>query len=277
MKFYSPLRYPGGKNKVSKFIQNIVIENNLQGGIYVEPYAGGASVALSLLFEEQVSKIIINDFDRSIYAFWYCVLNKTEEFCKKIDRTPITVNVWRKQKKIQNNKSKENLFSLGFSTFFLNRTNRSGILLAGPIGGYKQSGEWKINARFNKKELKRRIRAIAKYKKQIDLYNLDAIKLIGQIHSDLSEKTLIYFDPPYYVKGKELYVNHYTHKDHILVADSIKKISDPKWIVSYDNVKEITDLYKKYKKRVYNLNYSLINGTVGKEVMFFSTNLVYKK
>jgi DNA adenine methylase len=274
---YSPLRYPGGKNKVSKFIQDIVIKNNLQGGVYVEPYAGGASVALSLLFEEKVSKIVINDFDRSIYAFWYCVLNRTEDFCKKINKTPITIKIWRKQKGIQFNKSKENLFDLGFSTFFLNRTNRSGILLAGPIGGYKQSGKWKIDARFNKKELIKRIRAIAKYKNKIEIYNLDAIELINKIQGELSEETLIYFDPPYYVKGKALYENHYTHKDHVLVAKTIRQISEPRWIVSYDNVKEITELYKKFRKRVYNLNYSLINGTIGKEVMFFSKNLVYKK
>jgi site-specific DNA-adenine methylase len=146
-----------------------------------------------------------------------------------------------------------------------------------PIGGYKQSGKWKIDARFNKKELIKRIRAIAKYKNKIEIYNLDAIELINKIQGELSEETLIYFDPPYYVKGKALYENHYTHKDHVLVAKTIRQISEPRWIVSYDNVKEITELYKKFRKRVYNLNYSLINGTIGKEVMFFSKNLVYKK
>ena len=271
--FYSPLRYPGGKNKISEFIRKIVRGNNLEGGVYIEPYAGGASVALSLLIEGKVSRIIINDFDRSIYAFWYCILYKTEDFCRKIRKTSVTVATWFEQRKIQNNKEKEDLFDLGFSTFFLNRTNRSGIISGGPIGGSKQAGEWKINARFNKRELIHRIEEIAKHKKNIRLYNLDAVKLIKKIQKDLSKDTLIYFDPPYYVKGKKLYVNYYTHRDHVLVSETIKKISEPKWIVSYDNVKEIVDLYKKYNKQVYDLNYSVINGTIGKEVMFFSKNL----
>ncbi len=273
---YSPLRYPGGKNKVSGFIKNIVKKNNLEGGVYVEPYAGGASVALSLLIDGRVSDVIINDFDRSIYAFWYCVLNKTDDFCEKINKTPITIGTWYKQKRIQNKKNKESLFDLGFSTFFLNRANRSGIISGGPIGGFKQKGKWKIDSRFNKKDLIRRIRKIAEHKKQIKIYNLDAIRLIKNISKNLPKKTLIYFDPPYYIKGKKLYVNYYTHKDHVLVAKTVKNISKPKWIVSYDNVKAITDLYKKYNKRVYDLPYSVVNGTMGKEVMFFSNNLKHK-
>jgi len=274
MNFYSPLRYPGGKNKVSEFVQSIVANNNLEGGVYVEPYAGGASVALSLLIEGKVSKIIINDYDRSIYAFWFCVLKKTDDFCKKIEKTPINMKVWNEQKKIQNNKKNESLFNVGFSTFFLNRTNYSGIISSGPIGGLKQNGKWKINSRFDKKRLIERIKLIGKYNKNIEIYNLDAIDLINHISSKLSENTLIYFDPPYYVKGKELYVNHYTYKDHVLVAKTIKGISKPRWIVSYDNVKKITDLYDGYERYTYNLRYSLVNGTVGKEVMFFSRNLI---
>lgn len=272
--FYSPLRYPGGKNKVSRFIQKEIVKaNNLEGGVYVEPYAGGASIALSLLIEKKVSKVIINDYDRSIYAFWYSILKKTDLFCEKIEKTPISINNWKKQKEVQKNKKRASLFDLGFSTFFLNRTNRSGVISGGPIGGLDQKSEWKINARFNKKDLIKRIRLIAKHKAEIEIYNLDAIKLIEKISKDLPDKTLIYFDPPYYVKGQKLYVNHYTHEDHILVANAVKDISGPSWVVSYDNVEQINKLYSKYKRRVYDLPYSVINGTTGKEVMFFSKNL----
>ncbi len=271
---YSPLRYPGGKNKVSKFIQDEVFNvNDLKGGVYVEPYAGGASVALNLLIEKKVSKIIINDYDRSVYAFWYSVLNDTDAFCEKIKKAPITIKNWKKQKEVQKHKKQASLFDLGFSTFFLNRTNRSGVISAGPIGGLNQKDKWKINARFNKKNLIERIRLIAQHKNNIKIYQLDAVKLIEKISKKLPDKTLIYFDPPYYVKGQKLYVNFYTHEDHILVANAVKDINGPKWIVSYDNVKPIANLYTKYRKRVYDLPYSVINGTTGKEVMFFSKNL----
>ena len=138
MQFYSPLRYPGGKNKLAKFVA-LICEKNAVSGHYVEPYAGGASVALHLLFNGHVKEVTINDYDRAIYAFWYSILNDTEKFCRKIRNTDVTLETWRKQKKIQNNKATEkNLLKLGFSTFYLNRTNYSGIIDGGMIGGVSQ-------------------------------------------------------------------------------------------------------------------------------------------
>jgi DNA adenine methylase len=273
MNFYSPLRYPGGKGKIANFIKQIFEKNTLMDGVYVEPYAGGASIALSLLFEEYASKIIINDFDRSIYAFWYSVIHSTDKFCKLIDKTPITIETWKKQKGIQQSKETSDLLKLGFSTFFLNRTNRSGIIKAGVIGGNNQEGNYKIDARFNKEELKSRIKKIAQYKDRIELYNLDAIELIKQIRTNLPNKTLIYFDPPYYLKGKDLYVNHYKHEDHVLVSEMINGLNEHKWLVSYDNAIEIKTMYKKSKQFQYGLNYSAVNATMGEEVMFFHKDI----
>ncbi len=229
------------------------------------------------MFEEYSSRIIINDFDRSIYAFWYCVLNRTDKFCDLIDKTKINIDSWQRQKEVQKNKRKSNLLELGFSTFFLNRTNRSGIIKAGVIGGNDQKGNFKIDARFNKEELKSRIQKIAQYKDRIDLHNLDAIELIKKIRKTLPNKTLIYFDPPYYLKGKELYVNHYKHEDHILVSQMINGLNEHKWLVSYDNALEIKKMYKKNKQFEYGLNYSAVNSTTGKEVMFFHKDIYIPK
>lgn len=273
MDFYSPLRYPGGKGKIANFIKLVFERNLLIDGYYVEPYAGGASVALSLLFNEYVSKIIINDYDRAIYAFWYSTLNNTSQLCDLIVNTEVNIDNWLIQKEIQKNKEKVNLIDLGFSTFFLNRTNRSGIIKAGVIGGNEQKGNYKIDARFNKKDLVNRIKRIANYKDRILLYNLDAIDLIKNISEKLPERTLIYFDPPYYNKGKELYVNHYKHEDHLLVSKMINGITKHKWIVSYDNTPEIKELYKLNKNIEYNLKYSAVNSTVGSEVMIFHDEL----
>ena len=169
MKHYSPLRYPGGKNKLSAFLAKICVDNNINGH-YVEPYSGGASVALFLLLEGFVSDITINDKDRSIYAFWHSVLNKTTQLCERIENTEITVTEWNKQREIQNRKETADLLELGFSTFFLNRTNRSGIINAGIIGGKEQNGNYLMDCRFNKSELIQRIKIIAKRKKNIRLY-----------------------------------------------------------------------------------------------------------
>ena len=157
MKFYSPLRYPGGKNKLARFIASLCVSNNISGH-YVEPYTGGASVALKLLLDGYVNEITINDLDRSIYAFWHSILTNTNKFCRKIRNTEVTLNNWKRFRKIFLNKEKASLFDLGFATFFLNRTNRSGIINGGVIGGVKQKGEYKIDCRFNKDNLIDRIK-----------------------------------------------------------------------------------------------------------------------
>lgn len=273
MDFVSPLRYPGGKAKVSPFVQELIIQNNLLDGRYVEPYVGGGSVALSMLFNECVSDIYINDIDRSIYAFWYSVLMESERFCRLVQDTPVNIDVWRKQRNIQAHKDTEDLLTVGFSTFFLNRTNRSGILSAGVIGGNDQTGNYKIDARYNKSDLIRRIFRIAEYSDRIHLFNLDALQLIKDLCQNLPEKTLFYFDPPYYVKGKGLYLNHYENDDHCEIATAIKNLLKFKWIVSYDNVDFITSLYSDLRQKVFELNYSASNSGKGKEVMIFSNNL----
>lgn len=277
MHFYSPLRYPGGKGKVANYFKQIFKENLLYDGVYVEPYAGGASVALSLLFNEYVSKIIINDIDRSVFAFWYSVLNKTDDLCKLIKDIPVTLDTWDEQKRIQKEKNKYGLLKVGFSTFFLNRTNRSGILNAGMIGGRQQTGRWKINARYNKPELIDRIKRIALYKDKIELHNSDAVELVRTLCKTLPPKTLFYFDPPYYVKGKDLYFNYYKDKDHEQIAFEIRKVSKQKWIITYDNVQPIRRLYNNYRQVKYSLNYSAAQANKGEEVMIYSNNLYIVK
>ncbi len=274
--FYSPLRYPGGKNKLSKFISKVCIDNDIKGH-YVEPYAGGASVALYLLLEDKVDKITINDFDRSIYAFWHSVLRNTKKLCDLIENTEINIENWQKAKNIQKNKSKENLLDLGFSTFFLNRTNFSGIINAGVIGGPGQNGKYKIDCRFNKKELIKRIKLIAKHKKQIKLYNLDALKLIKKIEKESdNNQTIFYFDPPYYLKASSLYMNYYKNNQHKEVAETIKNIRNINWIVSYDNTLEIEKIYNwissKFIKK-YSFNHSAYRAKEGNEILFFSNSL----
>jgi DNA adenine methylase len=272
MQFYSPLRYPGGKNKLAKFVALICKKNNVDGH-YVEPYAGGASVALYLLFEGYVKEITINDYDRAIYAFWYSVIHDTERLCRKIKNTDVTLENWRKQKAIQNNKDKElDLLKLGFSTFFLNRTNYSGIIDGGMIGGLSQKGEYKIDCRFNKEELISKIKFIAIHKKQIHIKNMDALELVRKTAKD--KNTIFYFDPPYYLKGPSLYMSHYQHDDHEKVSREIKKIKNAKWIVSYDNTPEIKDMYHGCRKKEYAFFHTAYSARVGKEILFFSENVI---
>jgi DNA adenine methylase len=271
--FYSPLRYPGGKNKLAAFIAKICLDNG-KDGHYVEPYSGGASVALFLLIEGYVEKITINDKDRSIYAFWHSVLRKTDELCNLIQESEFSVKEWRKQRNIQKEKKQVDLLTLGYSTFYLNRTNRSGIISGGLMGGVNQDGNYLMDCRFNKKELISRIRLIASQKKNIRLYKKDAIKLIDKIQVESkNEKTIFYFDPPYYLKADSLYMNHYDDDNHRIVSEKIKSIKNISWIVSYDNTKQIKLLYKECKKKEYSFKHTAYEVREGKELLFFSSDL----
>lgn len=273
--FYSPLRYPGGKGKILSFMVDLVKLNKLENIEYVEPYAGGAAVALGLLLNGFVNKIHINDSDKAIHAFWYSILNHTEQFIEKIINTSVTVDEWRNQKNIYNNIDKYSILEVGFSAFFLNRCNRSGVLKGGLIGGYEQKGNWKIDARFNKQDLIKRIEKIALYKDKIKLYNEDTAELLEN-NKDAFRNCILYLDPPYYEKGYQLYKNHYKPSDHEKVSALVKELNCY-WVVSYDNVKPIVTLYKNIKKRVFNISYSAGKNRSGKEVMFFSKNLKVPK
>lgn len=272
-KFVSPLRYPGGKLKVVDYVKQLLEANDLCGGTYIEPYAGGASVALSLLYSQHASRIKINDIDRSIYAFWHCVLNETDELCRLILDMPVNMDTWNAQREVQKHKETADLLELGFSTFFLNRTNRSGILSGGVIGGKEQTGAFKIDARYNKRDLIGRIEHVAGYNDLIELTSMDAVSLIQRYKRTPAAKTFCYLDPPYYVKGRDLYLNYYSDEDHRKIAEAIKRYKG-KWIISYDAVPFISELYKEYRQKEYYLSYSAGNPSKGKEIMVYSEGLI---
>jgi DNA adenine methylase len=271
-RYNAPLRYPGGKQKLTPFILEIMAENELVGGHYAEPYAGGAGVAVELLLSGKVSHVHLNDSCDAIYAFWRSILSKPEEFCRRISSASLTVKEWRRQKEILSRPSEFDQVDLGFSTFYLNRCNRSGILSGGLIGGLKQTGNWKMDARFSRNELIRRVEAIALRKKSITVKNLDAEKFILEHISKLPEKSLVYCDPPYFHKAQRLYLNHYNPADHLHIAQVIQKIARP-WIVSYDNAPEILECYSERRSFLYSLQYNAAKAYKGTEAFFFSDDL----
>ncbi len=273
----SPLRYPGGKNCLTDFLTDIATLNNLVGGIYVELYAGGAGAALNLLFNGTYNHIHINDFDSHIYAMWDALLNHTEEFIQKIEETDITIEEWHRQRNVFEEFNTDNAVELGFSTFFLNRTNRSGIIFkAGPIGGIEQKGNYLIDVRFNKINLIERVRKIASYREQITLTNQDAIEIINNLDNlyPNENQIFLYLDPPYFKKGKLLYMNNYGHENHVQLSDIINlRLQNHNWIISYDNVEEIRQIYDNYRMSTFDLKYSLQAKRFGSELLVFSDTI----
>lgn len=269
MQRFTPLRYPGGKGKLAPFIKEVFKYNGLLDRTYVEPYAGGAAVAMSLLLEGYAWQIVINDIDPLVYSFWWSALNDTDELLRRIIDTDVSIDVWMLQKEVITNAKNHAITDVGFATFFLNRTNRSGILHAGVIGGKRQDGNYKIDARFNKDDLVKRIELIGSHSGRVQLHNLDALDFIKKIIPQIRGEFLVYFDPPYFNKGSLLYQNYYSYEDHGKIASEIRSLDAP-WIVTYDNVPEIVGLYSGEKFAEFDISYSAHLGRPrGKEVLFY--------
>jgi DNA adenine methylase len=277
-KFISPLRYPGGKSKISPLLADIILLNDLEGCIFYELYAGGAGASLTLLDLDICKKVVLNDLDYHIYAFWYCVLNFTEKLIKRIKDTEVTIENWKNQRKVYKYYENHDILDIGFSTFFLNRSNRSGILhKAGPIGGRDQTGKYKINARFNKLNLINRIKRIARHRDKIDLYNVESIELLTKVFANSSTNRFIFLDPPYYEQGKHLYLNFYKDSDHIALRNILKDNKNAMWFLTYDNRDQIHNLYRKFRRSYLTMAYTLQEKRQSREIMIFSDNLSLPK
>ncbi len=272
MPFYSPLRYPGGKRRLTAFIMRLLDLNSISNVQYAEPYAGGASIALALLFGEYAATIHINDLSRPVYAFWHSVINDTEEFCNRIQSVDITIAEWRKQRAVYESRDDAALADLGFATFFLNRTNRSGIIGGGVIGGVHQNGKWSLAARFPKEELIRRIRKIGRYRDRIKVYHGDGVQFVTNVANEFGQSAFTFIDPPYIEKGQKLYLNNYGISDHRELEHQVTQLRHP-WIVTYDYEGAFGhSLYVKETCLSFELSYSAQGRHKSREAMFLSSH-----
>ena len=268
----SPLRYPGGKSALYIRLRDVVRTNKLAGCTYVEPYAGGAGAGLGLLVTGQVSRVIINDLDRAIYAFWKLLLTNPDYLRREIRNARLDTREWAKQREIYVASAESGIDELGYATFYLNRTNRSGVLNAGPIGGHDQSGPYKIDARFNRETLLERIRIISLYSSQIDVSCRDGKDVIA--HQIDRANTLIYADPPYFEKAHGLYLNAFTYADHAALENLLNSRSQCSWILTYDNVPTVEELYPDRRRHEFELYYSAHRARRAKEIVVLSDSLM---
>lgn len=270
--FYSPLRYPGGKGKLEPFMEMMIKKLNHVGGTYIEPFAGGAGIALGLLEKELVKEIVINDLDKGIYSFWRAILTETDRFLTELMGVQLSMDEWQRQRQICFSEDKKYSFELGFATFYMNRTNRSGIIKGGVIGGKKQEGAWKLDERFTREALAERIEKIAKKKAHIHLYNKDVGSFIEKYIPQYKDNALVYFDPPYFNKGNQLYLNYFNYDDHVRIEKMIREQVECDWIITYDDAPEILHIYDGYNLRKYDLNYSASEKRKAREIIIFKDN-----
>jgi DNA adenine methylase len=276
-RYKSPLRYPGGKASLATFFSDVLTANGIEDGIYVEPYAGGAGAALDLLMSDQVQRVVLNDADPCIFAFWCAVLHSKERLVKLIRDTPVTIEEWKRQRDIYRRQSAYSRVRVAFATFYLNRCNRSGIIAnGGAVGGLAQAGAWRLDARYNKEDLISRIELIHEYRDRISVYNLDAIKFLQAVTRPCGDlnRTLVYLDPPYYVKGCQLYLSYYQDSDHQGLARYLTSRRSLRWILTYDAVPQISDLYRECHKTQFHLSYSARERRSGCEFLIYRDDLI---
>lgn len=264
----SPLRYPGGKASLAGPLADLI--NTLDSHItcYVEPYAGGAGTGITLLREGIIDRLVINDIDPAVYSFWKTVITENDRLVEQINKVPLTIEEWKRQRAIYRNPNTRAGFELGFAFFYLNRTNRSGILTGGVIGGLQQQGAYKIDARFNREALANRIRALSEIGDRITVTAKDGRTVIREYARRAD--TFMYIDPPYVEAGSRLYQKSFDRHDHINLANTIKKTAPPYWLMTYDDSHLIKELYQGFPQGVLNLAYSANRKTRAEELVIAS-------
>lgn len=267
----SPLRYPGGKSSLTEFLTRCVDAMGAQDATYVEPYAGGAGAATSLLVRDRVSRVVINDLDPAVHSFWRAVLEEGERFAERVETVPLTLHEWNRQRETYRRGRAEDWFDLGFAFFYLNRTNRSGVLNAGVIGGKKQDGRYKIDARFNRSHLVERIQALHARSDRVELHQLDGRKVIEMYAG--RRDVLIYADPPYVRMGGSLYLNSFDELAHTLLASCLERHRSAWWVLTYDDAPIIRELYADKHLGEYTLHWSARNQGMATELYALSDPL----
>ena len=267
---FTPLRYPGGKSALRGLASRILADNNLRRATYTEPYAGGAGLALSLLFSGEARRLVLNDLDPAIWSFWNATLTQTDDLIAKIRSTEVTMDEWHKQHEAYRSAERGSV-ELAYATFFLNRTNRSGVITGGVIGGKNQTGDYKLDCRFNHEDLISKIERIGRYRSSIELHNLDGEQFLSLLDGERGRQ-LLFIDPPYFHKGSGLYANFYDADDHASLAGTIQQLTDP-WVLTYDWTPEILALYEGFDRHRFDITYSAAIKRVGQELMVSSRGL----
>lgn len=252
----SPLRYPGGKATLARFFETTIYALGLNRPTYIEPYAGGAGAGLELLLKGVVGRVIINDLDPAIHACWRAMLNDSEAFLRMLAQTPLTVDEWKKQREIYRRRHEEDVdpLALGFATFYLNRTSRSGVLGAGVIGGFAQQGTYRIDARYNKELLRARIERLAMLSGKIRVTRQDGAARLREYLP--KGNVFAYVDPPYVEKGSSLYMSAFKEEDHVALAKVLNGYAHTNWVLTYDVADIIRSLYKARDVSEFRLLYS---------------------
>jgi DNA adenine methylase len=271
----SPLRYPGSKVRITELIAGLLERNLLVGSHLYEPFAGGSAVSLALLGNGFVPSATWIERDPMIFAFWKMVKERPEALIERMMSGKVTLAAWRRMLPMRaiERPTKANLADLGYAGLFFNRTCFSGIIGAGPIGGLTQNSTYKINCRFNKKELAAMIRECSGIMKKVEIAFGDGVAFLQKECLKMPSHSVVYIDPPYVLNGHKLYRYHFKKSQHEALADAVNDLRVP-WLMSYDNHDLIRDLYVGEQAKFVKTYQSLQGSRFVKEILLLSDDFM---
>lgn len=246
---------------MTDFAQETLRLNGARGGTWVEPFAGGGGLALSLLGRGAVGRVVLNDTDDGVRSFWEAVLNEPDRVARDVATVPLTVAEWDRWRAVRERGGTG--YEAGFAAFYLNRTNRGGVIDgAGVIGGRAQRGAYGMACRFPRAALVQKVRAIAAVRDRVEVRGEDGVAVIVRAAEDDPRGTFLFVDPPYWHKGPNLYGPPFGPHDHARLASALKAVRGP-WIATYDRCEPVSALYR--DRRVYEMEGALPPGSVPRD------------
>lgn len=231
----SPFRYPGGKTWLVPRVRKWLASLDWKPAVFVEPFAGGGIISLTVAFESRADKVVMVELDKDVAAVWQTILGDDNEWlAKRIEGFDISLDAVKEIMAIEPEKTRDR----AFRTIVRNRTYHGGILAGGsaPIkSGENGKG---IKSRWYADTLAKRIRAIADVADRIEFICGDGIEVM-KMHAR-KKKAAFFIDPPYTAAGKKAGNRLYTH--HALDHENLFKVSGKvagDVLMTYDNAPEI--------------------------------------
>lgn len=234
----SPFRYPGGKTWFVPYLRDWLASKPQPPSRFIEPFAGGAIVSLTVGVERLARHVIFSEIDPGVAAVWKVILNgQSEWLANRILCFEVTEENVRKVLEQKPTKLRD----IAFQTILRNRVQRGGIMAPG--AGLVKTGEngRGIRSRWYPETLARRIKEINQSKDRFTFQQTDAFELIREHEEDAD--ACFYIDPPYTVAAKRLYVAWQV--DHEKLFASLQKCKGD-FLMSYDNTQEVAELAEKF-------------------------------
>jgi DNA adenine methylase len=257
----SPLRYAGSKRKLFNYLERVLTHNKFLPQVLVEPFVGGGNIFLNFLSHHEGSTAVIADKDELVYSFWKTLFSDPKYLVNFIRKAKVNLKTFDYYRYISSHSTGFSRRQLAETCLFLNRTSFSGILndSAGPIGGREQKSIYKINCRFGRKNLIKKIKNISAFKNRVVILPYSWEETLKYVATKIEYKNaslLFYLDPPFYKKADQLYRYHFDDITHKNLRDRLVKLEYP-WILSYDRVKEIQNLYSAFTRINISMPYSI--------------------